>query len=355
MIKKIIYISNTRLDYSLNAVLIKGLRENDVQVLDIHIKKSVLGFAKALSFYKHNSKNADMLIVGYNSQLLIPWLKLFSRKKIIYNAVLSEYERMVISRQLVRKLSLKGVYYWLLDLIAVHIADLTLVESSEQATFFNKLFKVSKKKLYRNWIGSDESKFYYDFSVPKSDIFTVLFRGALMPEAGAEYLIKAAKILENEDINFVLIGGGLLMEKTEKLIKDLMPANLKHIKGYLSYNDLRIMMQSCHISLGQLSHHVRLKRTLPHKVYETLSMKVPYLTAANTGVLELLTPNETCILCNSADERSLAEKILWIKQNYSVAERIAQNGYEFYQKECRSRVLAQKLIDKIHALWQVDF
>src|SRR3989338_10527495 len=129
MIKKIIYLSNTRLDYSLNSVLIKGLRENNVQVLDVQVQKGVLGFVKALLFYRRNPKDADLVIVGYNSQPLAFFLRPFCHKKIIYNAVLSEYERMIISRQLVRKLSLKGVYYWLLDLLAVHSADLTLVES----------------------------------------------------------------------------------------------------------------------------------------------------------------------------------------------------------------------------------
>ena len=347
MIKKIIYLSNTRLDYSLNAVLIKGLRENSVQVADIRVQKGVLGFVKALSFYRRNSKDADLVIIGYNSQPLAFFLRPFCRKKIIYNAVLSEYERMVISRQLARKLSFKGFYYWFLDLLAAHSADLVLVESSEQANFFNKLFKVSRKKLYRSWIGSDEDKFYHDPAVPKQAVFTVLFRGALMPEAGAEYIVKAAKVLESENINFVLIGGGLLMEKTEKLIKDLNPKNLKHITDYVPDDALRTMMQSCHVSLGQLSHHVRLKRTLPHKVYETLSMKLPYLTSANTGVLELLRPDETCILCNPSDEHSLAEKILWARDNYSVAEKIAENGYKLYQSKLKSVILAKNLLDRV--------
>ena len=349
-IKKILYISRTRLDYSLNSVLIQGLRENNVHVSDIHVQKGVLGLVKALSFYRRNSKDADLMIVGYNSQPLAFFLRPFCRKKIIYNAVLSEYERMVISRQLARKLSLKGIYYWLLDLLAVHSVDLILLESNEQANFFNKIFKVSKKKLYRNWIGCDEDKFYYDSSVPKQDVFTVLFRGALMPEAGTEYVVKAAKILENENINFVLIGGGLLLEKTEKLIKELAPKNLKHITDYVPYDALRTMMQSCHISLGQLSHHVRLKRTLPHKAYETLSMKLPYLTSANTGVLELLEPDETCILCSPADERSLADKILWAKDNPQELERIAENGHKLYQEKLRSVILARNLLDKFREL-----
>ena len=34
-----------------------------------------------------------------------------------------------------------------------------------------------------------------------------------MPEAGAEYAIKAAKILEDKNVKFIMIGGGILWEK----------------------------------------------------------------------------------------------------------------------------------------------
>jgi len=113
-------------------------------------------------------------------------------------------------------------------------------------------------------------------------------------------------------------------------------------------------MQKCHISLGQLSDHPRLIRTLPHKAYESLSMKLPYLTASNTGILELLTPDKTCLICKSANAESLAEKILWAKEHFQELEEIAENGYKFYQKELTSYILAKNLLDKIYSL-QVDF
>ena len=86
MIKKIVYITRTRPEYSLNAVLIKGLRENGVEVLDFYVKdKSFKGFKDALSFYRDNSKNSDLLVIGYNSPALVIFLRFFCRKKIIFN------------------------------------------------------------------------------------------------------------------------------------------------------------------------------------------------------------------------------------------------------------------------------
>lgn len=351
MIKKIIYLTYTRPEYSLNLVLIKGLKENGIEVLEFYSKdKGIQGFLKALSFYRNNSKNADLVAIGYNSPALVGLMRLFCRKTIIFNAVLSEYERMIISRKLARPFSLKALYYWFLDFTAVHLADLTLLESAHQIGFFRKMFKVSKKRLYRNWIGVDKNKFFYDPSIKKLDVFTIVFRGALMPEAGAEYVIKTAKMLEGKNCKFIMVGGGLLSNKIKQLIEDVQPMNLEYIADFLPDEELRKTMQKCHISLGQLSDHPRLTRTLPHKVYESLSMKLPYLTASNTGILELLTPNKTCLTCNPADAQSLADKILWAGDNYSEVDQIAERGYELYLKELRSDILARNLLNRMKEL-----
>lgn len=168
-----------------------------------------------------------------------------------------------------------------------------------------------------------------------------------MPEAGAEYVVKAAKMLEEKDVRFIMIGGGMLAEKIKELIAELKPANLEFITDFLPQNKLRETMQKCHLSLGQLSDHVRLARTIPHKAYESLAMRLPYLTAANSGVLELLIPNETCLTCDPADAESLAQKILWAKDNYSLAEKVAKNGYKLYQNKLKASILARTLMDRI--------
>lgn len=349
MIKKVFYPSHTRLDYPLNSILLDGLKENGIEIIGFHIKnRGITGFLELISLYWRNSKNIDLIVVGYDSPALVIFLRFFCRKKIIYNAFLSAYERNIVSRELASHFSFKSFYYWLLDFLAVHFADLTRLESNSQCDYFKKLFKISSKKLYRNWVGVDENKFFYDPKIAKFDIFTALFRGALMPEAGIEYIIKAAKILEDKDVKFIIIGGGILLEKTQKLINELKPTNLEHITDHLPSDKLREIMQKCHLSLGQLSNHDRLIRTTPLKMFESLAMKLPYLTTPSKAVLELLTSNDTCLTCNPADSDSLAEKILWIKDNYSIAENIAENGYRLYQTRLKSHILAKNLLDRIN-------
>lgn len=316
--------------------------------MDFYVKdRGFPGFRNALAFYRKNSGNADVLIIGCDSPALAVFMRFFSGKKIVYNAILSLYERMIISRELAPKLSAKAIYYWLLDFFAVNFSNLTLVESEKQADFFKKIFLVPRKKVLRSYIGVDDDNFFYDPSISKSSVFTVIFRGALMPEAGGECVIEAAKLLEKEDIKFIMHVGGMLLEKTEKTIGELKLKNLEYTSNLMPYEELRMLMQKSHVSLGQLSNHPRLDRTIPHKAYESLIMKLPYLTASNKGILELLKPEETCLTCNPADPKSLAEKILWAKNNPAELNRIAENGYKFYLSSLTPKLLAKRFLDKI--------
>lgn len=347
-IRSVLYLNQSH--DPLNVVYAKGLQKNGVEVLSMYFKASIRDFFRLAKFYKNEGKKYDLIIVGTDSPHLVFFMKLISDKTIIYNAPLSTYERMIVSRNLAPKFSIKAFYYWLLGFMVVHFADLTLLESNHQVEYFKKVFKASPKKLFRAWVGLDDDNFFYNPAIKKFDDFTVLFRGALLPEAGGEYAVKAAKILENKNIKFIMICYGMFLEQTRKLIGELKPSNLTLVTSFPAYSELREIMQKCHISLGQLSDHVRLTRTIPNKAYESLAMRLPYLTAANSGILELLTPNETCLTFKPADVESLAEKILWARDNYQEADRIAQNGYELYQNKLRSDILARDLLDKLNTI-----
>src|SRR3989338_796535 len=194
---KILYISRTRVGSSLNVVYIKGLKENGVRVESFRVASGgVRGYLEALSFFRKNKSDTDYVFIGFDSPLLVIFMRPFCNKKIIYVAFRSLYEGLIVSRELASPFSKKAIYYWLLDFAAVHFANLTVVESYNQAEYFKKLFKVSKNKIFRSWIGVDEDKFFYDPIINKPDKFTVLFRGALQPETGAEYVVRAAELLK---------------------------------------------------------------------------------------------------------------------------------------------------------------
>ncbi len=343
---KILYASRSKLSHSVNAVYLKGLRANNINVEELFIQhKEYPDFIKYL--FRHRN-SFDIILIGYDSPFLACLAKLFSNKKVVYNALCSVYERLIISRALAPKYSIKAAYYWLSDLLAVHSADLTMVETDGQAEYFRKIFFLPKNKIFKAWTGVDDDRFCgNDRNIERFQSFTAVFRGQFLPEAGVDILIESAKLLSGKDIRILLIGGGLETPKVRRLIGELKPDNLEFINSFLPDNELRLLMERSHLSLGQLANHPRLERTIPHKAYEALAMRLPYLTAANKGILELLENGETCITCEPASAESLAEKILWAKNNPDKLDKIAENGFRLYNQNLRPEILAKNLLNRL--------
>lgn len=344
---KICYVNIVKPIYPRDISIINGLKELGIEVLELcddspHLKK-------IWRLWKKHWKlrdSYDFLIVGYTGYILVPFFRLFTQKKIVFNALCSLYEGCVVSRG--EKRWRKKILYYLIDFIAFHLSSLISVESESQKEFIAKRYFLNKKKIVVVYTGTTDNDFIYDLTVKKDEIFTVLFRGSLTPESGIQYAIEAANILNaRKDIKFKIIGRGDV-EWNKKIAKMIAGHNLKNmewIKDKLPSEELKKQMLQCHISLGQLSDHERLKRTIPHKVFDSLALKLPILTARNKAVLELLEENVTCFCFNPADSSDLTKKILEIKDQTRLREETAERAHKLYKEKLTSKTLAQKLLD----------
>ncbi len=341
---KFFYI-NTGNSYPPNKHLIDGLRENGHEVFEMNETGQDLSkYLKVAKSYWANGRSCDSVIVGYPSPVFVPLMRFISLKKIIFNAVSSQYEANVISRGSGNPWLLKAIKWWLVDFVSFHLSSRVLLESNTQVNFIHKFFLVPRNKLVRAWMGVDEKEFFYDSSIKKRNVFTVLFRGRFLPESGILTVIEAAKKLEDSNIQFLIIGAGYMYREVNALMAELTPTNIEMINEKIPSMELREHMLSCHISLGQLADHPRLDRTLPCKLFESLALKLPYLTGRNAGVLELLKENETCFAVEPNNSDDLAKKILFLKDNPNILKKVSEQGYTLYKEKLTSKQLAEEVV-----------
>lgn len=322
----------------------QGLKANGVEILEC--QSLAPGFQKYIELFgkhKNLAGEYDALVVGYPSHSVVPLAKLLSRKPVVFDALCTMYEGVVLSRQSKGFWGLKALYIKFIDWLAVKCADIVLVESEAQRKYFAEKFgESSKYKVV--YTGADDSVFYIDAQTEKKEKFTVLFRGKFLPEAGIKYIIESAKILAEKEVNFLIIGNGWLEKDLKLKIEDLKLGNLELITENLSDEDLRKLMLSCRISLGQFEKHERLSRTIPHKCFESLALGLPYITARAEPVAEILKEGEEVIFVNPADPENLADKILYLKNNPDLLERLSQNGHKLYQQKFTPKVLADRIL-----------
>ncbi|OHA94370.1 MAG: hypothetical protein A3C62_00665 [Candidatus Zambryskibacteria bacterium RIFCSPHIGHO2_02_FULL_39_16] len=345
---KVCYI-NFNIDNPRDRITLQGLKMNGVEVVEIVDKTP--GWNKYINIARTFSSvqdKCDIVMVGYAGSVLVIFLRLIMwRKIIIYNALATFYDSMIVSRFGGNVFNIKALWYYLVDFVAFRCADLTFIECQAQKDLIVRVFKIKPEKMLVHFVGTDEKEFYFDKSIPKRKQFTVVFRGMFLPEAGADVVVRIAKELEKDNIYFIIIGRGLLHNQIENLVTELKPTNLELITAFIPTEELRVKMLECHISLGQLADHPRVQTTIPHKVFESMAMRLPYLTGRNKGVMEILKDDETCFTASPGDYKTLATKIRELRDNPEKLDKVAQNGYELYKREYTPEILARKIMDEL--------
>ena len=344
---RICYI-NFKLDSPRDQITLRGLRENGVTVTEI--ADNTPGWKKYANIarqYRAHQHECDVVMVGYAGSVLAIFMRFLTRKSIVYNTLATFVDSMVISRFAGSFFSLASLRYYLTDFFAFHLSNHTFLECEAQKDMVVRLFGVSPRKLSVHYVGTDDTEFYFDSAIQKLPQFTVVFRGMFLAEAGADVVVRAAKELEGKNIAVRVIGRGLLLPEIEKLVAELKPANLELTTARLPVEELRQKMLECHLSLGQLADHPRVHTTIPHKAFESMSMKLPYLTGANKGVLEVLDEGQTCFTVPPGDHHALACRILELRDRPADLARVAESAYRLYQTEFTPKILVRKMLEAL--------
>lgn len=415
---KICYFGTYEKNYPLNAVIIKGLRKNGIDVKECHIplwekhRNKYGSFLNLFSLFKlafsllaaylklgfvflGSHRNAEIVIVGYIGQLDVFWLKflilfLKNKPKTVFIPLVSLYDTAIVDRGLSGEKNVFAKLLFYIDKYSFKLADLVILDTDEHIKYICDLFSLDKNKFKKVWVGADEDVFYSkhprpfdnskkpvfyhshesgspvnkpNFYLPDSrsgsgmtvigrsggrgDKFQVLFFGKYIPLHGLEYIIKAAKLLEEEkDIEFRMIGNGQLYGKITSLSRDLKLKNIEFIK-WIGYDKLVEKINKADAVLGIFGGTEKSFRVIPNKVFQAVACEKPVVSGDSPAIRELFTDKENILLCENRNPESLKKAILKLKNDDKLAEKIAGNGYLIFQRELSSIRIGKKILDFI--------
>jgi glycosyltransferase involved in cell wall biosynthesis len=313
-------------------IIRKGLRRNGVQVVELH------GTLKPWKFMNYFSKKGkyDAIIVGEYGHIFIPYAKILKKISrttlLLFDPYISTYDTSVNDKKLIKASSWKAKYYFLLDKYACKFADMCLLDTNEHIKYFSNTFSLDPSKFRRVFVGADDDIFYPQNLERSNNYFTVFWYGTYIPLHGAEYIVRAAKILEKcKDIRFVMVGYGQTYPQVRKLVKLLGLHNIEFIK-WINYSDLPTQMSKADICLGIFGNTEKTRRVIPNKVFQALATRKPVVTANTPAAREALTHMENAYLCEIASPRSIADGILALKEDEPLRKKLAENGYQLFKK-----------------------
>jgi len=157
----ICYFGDYDPEYARNRVIIKGLKENGVEVIECNDRaRGVKKYLNLFKKFKSIKGKFNFVIVGYSdSRFPLILAKLLTRKPVIWDAFYSIYDSYVFDRKLVKPKSLKAKYYWFMDWLNCKLADKILLDTNAHIDYFVKTFRIDRMKFVRVFIGADDGIF----------------------------------------------------------------------------------------------------------------------------------------------------------------------------------------------------
>jgi len=337
------YFGNYNPNYSRNRVLINGLKENKIKVIECNQREKRWKYIKLFLQHWKIRNNYDLIIVGFPGHTVIWLAKLISKKPVIFDAFLSLYDSLVFDRKVYSNKSFKAKYYYFLDWLSCKLADKILLDTKSHINYFIDTFGIRRTKFDYIYIGTTPNIFYPYAKKKEKNTFVVHFHGTGIPLQGIEYILDSAKELEKfPEIKFNIIGNVQTLSAIRERINRYKFKNVNFIKP-ISIEKLADYINASDIVLGIFGTTEKAKRVIPNKIFEGLACAKPIITSKTPAIEELLTNKKNCLLTKPGDPSDLSNKILELKNNPILREKLAQNGYQLFKKKLTPKILGSKL------------
>lgn len=337
-------------DYCRNRILIKGLRSSGIKVIEC--SSNLSGLRKYFDLVRKHRKlkgSYNVMVVGYPAQQAMILARLLTRRPIIFDAFVPFYDSEVYARGAARPISPRALYCFIVEWLAFRFADRVIVDTYEHQAYFSKMFSVRPALFRRIFVGSDEDIFIKQELKKEHTHFTVHFHGVFNPLQGIEYIVRAAKLLIPDGIQFNLIGRGQQSDFIAKLVTELEATNV-NLLGYVPHSELKTYLAQADVCLGVFSTIKQAQRAIPIKAFESISSRLPLITSATPASQELFSDRENVLFCTSADEQSLAAKIRELKNDSALRARIAEGGYRLFRSRLTPEILGREFAELINQL-----
>ncbi len=354
---KILFIAGREPAYVRNAVILTSLAKCGIEIINCtdssasYPARYLKVILKFLSCQKY-----DAVFIGFLGQPLVPIIRMFTRKPIIFDAFLSTYDTICFDRKMFKPDSLFGRFFYNLDKYSCKLADKVVLDTDAHIDYFTKTFALPKDKFHRVFVGAEESLFYPRDLDREDKKFRIFYYSSFLPLHGTEYIVLAANILrEHADVEFVIVGRGLEHKKIQNLVQSLNIDMIRFI-DWLPYEQLPLVIAQADICLGgHFSDIDKAGRVIAGKTFQFLAMKKPVIVGDCPGNRELLTNRRDALFVSMADPGALANAIIELRDNVSLREDIALGGYETFMQQVSNEAIKTEIQKIVNSSVQCSY
>jgi glycosyltransferase involved in cell wall biosynthesis len=286
---------------------------------------------------KHKS---DVIVVGFFGQFLVPIVRLFTRKKIVFDTFLSAYQTLAFDRKAISPQGIGATLVRFVEKLSCQLADACLLDTQQHIEYFVKEYHLDRAKFRRSFLGATSTQ-ALAAPVREANGPIVHFHGEFQALHGVKFIIEAAKLLP--EIKFRMIGSGRELAACTSYCKTLKADNVEFIPA-VPFETVQQYIREATVCLGIFGETHKAQLVIPIKVYEALAMGKPIITADTPAIKELLTHGEDVLLCNPGDSDDLARAIRTLLTEDDLRRKIATNGHRTFLERCSPIMIGEDIV-----------
>lgn len=300
----LLYISTYIPNYTRTESLLATLKEVGVTTKVVLLGNEKWKYFKAVMEVLLRQKNCDVIIVGFRGQEILPFIRLATRKPIIFDAFFSIYDTLCFDRCILRPDSIIGRFLKWYDGFLCSLSNVALLDTRAYKEYFESEF--GARNIEYLYVGCND-KIFRPFKGDRCGVFTVFWYGYANPLQGVDVILNAAKKLEGRKVRFKLVGP--IREKYGALIEELKLTNVDFV-DFVPYEDLAVEINRADICLGgHFSDKGKARRVIAGKSFQFVACNKRTIVGDNAANHEIFNEDSLVHFVKMNDADALAFKI----------------------------------------------
>ncbi len=299
-------------------------------------------------------RRADAVYVPAFGQKDVPlarFLATLAARPVVFDPLAPRYETKILDRRRRPADSLTARWNLWIDAMAFRLSDVVLADTAAHAAYYASAYGVPARKLVVVPVGYDDALFDPDGiapsaagTSPSAAPFTVLFFGSFLPLHGVDAVVEAARAVRRLDptILFRFVGSGDTWARARAMASDIGAANCA-FEPWAPLAALPTLVASADVALGIFGRTAKARRVVPHKLFQSLGMRKPVITARTPAVEEFFAHAENIWLCDEPYAETLADAVGRLKTDTALRARLAANGYRTVKERFTPAAIAAVL------------
>lgn len=204
-------------------------------------------------------------------------------------------------------------------------------------------------KVDQFWPREKNNQLIKDFRL-RENSFKIVHFGALGIANGASYIIEGARLLKNnENVEFVFIGGGSEECNLKNLCNEYDLKNV-HFLGKFPMAKTSEIVNLCDVSIVSFMDLPILYTNSPNKLFDSLSAGKPIIVNSAGWTKELVEEYQCGYYVNPNKPEELVERILFLYNNLTEINKLGEASRLLAEQKYDKSILCQQFLDIVESL-----